>query len=107
MEWKRTREPADAWHMTDDLHVEHGKGDPFAAAIRATRMSMIITDPRQQDNPIVFANDAFLRLTGYERHEVLGRNCRFLQGPKTDKAAVEQIRAAIEDETDVSVDILN
>ncbi|RUZ75852.1 PAS domain-containing protein [Mesorhizobium sp. M7A.F.Ca.US.006.01.1.1] len=107
MEWKRTREPADAWHMTDDLHAEHGKGDPFAAAIRATRMSMIITDPRQQDNPIVFANDAFLRLTGYERHEVLGKNCRFLQGPKTDKAAVEQIRVAIEEETDVSVDILN
>jgi PAS domain S-box-containing protein len=93
--------------MTDDLHVEHGKGDPFAAAIRATRMSMIITDPRRPDNPIVFANDAFLRLTGYERHEVLGKNCRFLQGPKTDKAAVDQIRAAIEDNADVSVDILN
>jgi len=107
MDWKRTREPADAWHMTDDLHVEHGKGDPFAAAIRATRMSMIITDPRQADNPIVFANDAFLRLTGYERHEVLGKNCRFLQWPKTDKEAVGQIRTAIEDKADVSVDILN
>ncbi|GLQ78568.1 signal transduction histidine kinase [Mesorhizobium huakuii] len=107
MDWKRTREPADAWHMTDDLHVEHGKGDPFAAAIRATRMSMVITDPRRPDNPIVFANDAFLRLTGYERHEVLGKNCRFLQGPKTDKAAVAQIRTAIEDNADVSVDILN
>ncbi|TPJ15875.1 PAS domain-containing protein [Mesorhizobium sp. B2-7-3] len=107
MERKRTREPADAWHMTDDLHVEHGKGDPFAAAIRATRMSMIITDPRRQDNPIVFANDAFLRLTGYERHEVLGKNCRFLQGPESDKEAIAQIRAAIADETDISVDILN
>ncbi|AGB45823.1 PAS domain S-box [Mesorhizobium australicum WSM2073] len=107
MERKRTREPADAWHMTDDLHVEHGKGDPFAAAIRATRMSMIITDPRRQDNPIVFANDAFLRLTGYERDEVLGRNCRFLQGPESDKEAIAQIRAAIADETDISVDILN
>ncbi|ESY97190.1 PAS sensor protein [Mesorhizobium sp. LNHC229A00] len=107
MERKRTREPADAWHMTDDLHVEHGKGDPFAAAIRATRMSMIITDPRRQDNPIVFANEAFLRLTGYERDEVLGRNCRFLQGPESDKEAIAQIRAAIADETDISVDILN
>ncbi|TGR25946.1 MULTISPECIES: histidine kinase dimerization/phosphoacceptor domain -containing protein [unclassified Mesorhizobium] len=107
MDWKRTREPADAWHMTDDLHVEQGKGDPFAAAIRATRMSMIITDPRRHDNPIVFANDAFLRLTGYERHEVIGKNCRFLQGPKSDKAAIAEIRAAIENETDLSVDILN
>lgn len=107
MDWKRTREPADAWHMTDDLHVEHGKGDPFAAAIRATRMSMIITDPRQPDNPIVFANDAFLRLSGYGRDEVIGKNCRFLQGPKTDKAAIAEIRSAIEDKNDVAVDILN
>ncbi|WP_137931877.1 histidine kinase dimerization/phosphoacceptor domain -containing protein [Mesorhizobium comanense] len=107
MDWKRTRESADAWHMTDDLHVEHGKGDPFAAAIRATRMSMIITDPRQADNPIVFANDAFLRLTGYQRQEVLGRNCRFLQGPKTDKAAVEKLRKAVDGVVDTSIDILN
>jgi PAS domain-containing protein len=73
-------ENADAWHMTGDLHAEQGKGDPFAAAIRATRMPMIVTDPRQPDNPIVFANDAFLHLTGYRRDEVMGRNCRFLQG---------------------------
>jgi PAS domain S-box-containing protein len=107
MDWKGTREPADAWHMTDDLHAEHGKGDPFAAAIRATRMSMIITDPRQQDNPIVFANDAFLRLTGYERNEVMGKNCRFLQGPKTDDFANAKLRAAIDERADISVDILN
>ena len=107
MDWKRTREPADAWHMTDDLHAEHGKGDPFAAAIRATRMSMIITDPRQADNPIVFANDAFLRLTGYEREDVVGKNCRFLQGPETDRAAVAEVRAAIAEGSDISVDLLN
>ncbi|PTE09120.1 histidine kinase dimerization/phosphoacceptor domain -containing protein [Mesorhizobium helmanticense] len=107
MDWKRTSEPADAWHMTDDLHAEHGKGDPFAAAIRATRMSMIITDPRRPDNPIVFANDAFLRLTGYERQEVLGKNCRFLQGPETDRMAVEQVREAIASRSDISIDLLN
>ncbi|WP_269906441.1 histidine kinase dimerization/phosphoacceptor domain -containing protein [Mesorhizobium qingshengii] len=70
-------------------------------------MSMIITDPRQPDNPIVFVNDAFLRLSGYERQEVLGKNCRFLQGPKTDKATVDQLREAIAEKVDVSVDILN
>lgn len=107
MDWKGTRESADAWHLTDGLHAEQGKGDPFAAAIRATRMSMIITDPRQPDNPIVFANDAFLKLIGYERHEVMGRNCRFLQGPQTDASSVDRIRAAIEEGTDVSIDILN
>jgi PAS domain S-box-containing protein len=107
MDMKPTREPVDAWHMTDSLHAEHGKGDPFAAAIRATRMSMIITDPRQPDNPIVFANDAFLKLTGYKREEVLGRNCRFLQGPDTDRAAVAQIREAINHKSDIAIDILN
>jgi PAS domain S-box-containing protein len=107
MEWKRTRESADAWRMTDDLHAEHGMGDPFAAAIRATRMSMIITDPRREDNPIVFVNDAFLRLTGYAREEVVGKNCRFLQGPKTDETAIDKVRDAIASRSDVSVDVLN
>ena len=68
------------WHETDRLHAEQGQGDPFAAAVRATRMAMIITDPRQADNPIVFANAAFFKLTGFGRDEVLGHNCRFLQG---------------------------
>jgi PAS domain S-box-containing protein len=103
----KTREASDAWRMTDALHAEHGKGDPFAAAMRATRMPMLITDPRQEDNPIVFANDAFLRLTGYGRGEVVGRNCRFLQGPDTDRGAVDAIRSAIRDRRDIHVDILN
>ncbi|WP_296745053.1 histidine kinase dimerization/phosphoacceptor domain -containing protein [Mesorhizobium sp.] len=107
MDSKRTREPPDAWHMTDDLHVEHGKGDPFAAAIRATRMSMLITDPRKPDNPIVFVNDSFLRLTGYGREEVMGKNCRFLQGHGTDPATVAEVRAAVAEGNDVSIDILN
>lgn len=72
-------EQPDAWHLTDRLDAEHGKGDPFAAAVRATRMAMIVTNPRLPDNPIVFANDAFLRMSGYDRQDVLGRNCRFLQ----------------------------
>jgi len=97
----------DAWHLTGDLMVEHGKGDPFAAAIRATRMPMIVTDPRRDDNPIVFVNDAFLRLTGYERGEIMGRNCRFLQGPDTDPNAIQQLREAVDARRDIAVDILN
>lgn len=107
MDWKSRGESPDAWHMTDDLHAEQGKGDPFAAAIRATRMAMIITDPRKPDNPIVFANDAFLKLSGYARDEIVGRNCRFLQGPESDPEAVSAIREAIEHRQDINIDILN
>jgi PAS domain S-box-containing protein len=91
----------------EELAAGHGVGDPFAAAIRATRMAMIVTDASQADNPIIFANDAFLALTGYRRDEVIGRNCRFLQGPDTDPIAIETMRRAIAGGEDVAIDILN
>lgn len=97
----------DDWHLTDALNYQHGQGDPFAAAVRATRMPMVITDPAQSDNPIVFCNVAFQTLTGYDREEIVGRNCRFLQGPETDMAAVTKVREAIEAGHDVDVDLLN
>lgn len=81
--------------------------DPFVAAVRATRMPMVITDPRKADNPIVFANDSFCRLTGYAREEIVGRNCRFLQGPDTDPKAVQEIRQAVENERSIQVDLRN
>ncbi|MGY6708925.1 MAG: PAS domain-containing protein [Rhizobiaceae bacterium] len=93
--------------MTDRLHAQHGKGDPFAAAMRATRMAMLITDPRKPDNPIVYCNNSFLKLTGYEREEVMGTNCRFLQGPDTDPQSVDAIRSALENREDIAIDILN
>ena len=100
-------EHAEAWRMTEYLGNELGKGDPFAAAVRATRMPMIVTDPRQDDNPIVYANDAFLRLTGYDRAEIYGNNCRFLQGRDTDRADINRLRAAVEHATDINVELLN
>ncbi|WP_217431022.1 PAS domain-containing protein [Sphingomonas bacterium] len=81
--------------------------DPFVAAVRATRMPMVISNPRLPDNPIVFANGAFCRLSGYPRDEILGRNCRFLQGPGTDRAMVAHIGAAIRRVEPVEIDLLN
>lgn len=80
---------------------------PFAATMVSSPMPMVITDPRQADNPIVFANDAFLKLTGYDRHEILGRNCRFLQGPGTNHDDVERVRRAIVDRRSIEVELLN
>jgi PAS domain S-box-containing protein len=96
----------DDWHLTDFAH-EHGRGDPFAAAVRATRMPMVVTDPTLHDNPIVFCNEAFQKLTGYARDEILGQNCRFLQGPDSDPKAVARIREAIASESSIDVDLLN
>lgn len=81
--------------------------DPFSSAVRATRMPMLITDPRQGDNPIVFANAAFSKLTGFERTEILGRNCRFLQGPETDRAEVSRLREAIQQRAPIELELLN
>lgn len=97
----------DAQDAGDRLLASHPSEDPFAAAFKATRMPMLITDPQQPDNPIIFCNEAFAKLTGYSRDELIGRNCRLLQGPETDRNAVAQLRDAIADERDISIDILN
>ncbi|WP_449410631.1 HWE histidine kinase domain-containing protein [Methylobacterium komagatae] len=81
--------------------------DPFAAAVRATRMPMVITDPNQPDNPIVFVNAAFCKLTGFTRMEILGQNCRFLQGPETDPDAVAQVREAIARRVPIEIEMRN
>lgn len=97
----------DAREAGDRLVSAHASEDPFAAAFKATRMPMIITDPRQDDNPIIFCNHAFNELTGYSNAELIGRNCRLLQGPESDPAAIAKLREAVETEQNVSIDIVN
>lgn len=98
----------EARRIDDEIHREGSGGtDPFAAAVRATRMPMLITDPTQPDNPIVFVNDSFARLTGYTREETLGRNCRFLQGPGTNQDDVKRMRDAINRRVPIELDLLN
>lgn len=64
-------------------------------------------DPAQPDMPLVYVNDAFLEKTGYTADEVLGRNCRFLQGPDTRPEAVQRVREAIQNEETAEIEILN
>ncbi|WP_370337976.1 PAS domain-containing protein [Parvularcula marina] len=79
----------------------------FERAMAQTRMAVCLTDPNQPDNPIIFANRAFLMLTGYDHDEVIGKNCRFLQGPDTDEDSLNLIRKAIRDEEVLVVEVLN
>ena len=76
-------------------------------AVIATDITFTITDPREPDNPLVWVNPSFTRVTGYETDDVLGRNCRFLQGPDTDPAAVAGIRAAIQERRQHTTTLLN
>ena len=55
-----------------------------------------IADPNLPDCPLMYVNEAFCRMTGYDQDEILGRNCRFLQGPETDKAALARIKIAMQ-----------
>lgn len=68
---------------------------------------MIVTDPNLDDNPIIFVNDAFTRLTGSSRDELLGRNCRFLQGPGTNRNDIAKVRDAIARLESIEIDLLN
>ena len=70
-------------------------------------LAVVITDPNQADNPIVFVNPAFERMTGYSRASALGRNCRFLQNDDRDQEGVRELRAAIAEGTAADVVIRN
>jgi adenylate cyclase len=64
-------------------------------AIAASSNGIVIADARKPDMPITYVNPAFERLTGYSAEEVIGRNCRFLQGNETDQAGVKALREAL------------
>lgn len=77
------------------------------SALSGSQQNFAISDPSLPDNPIVYVSQGFLDLTGYTLDQVLGRNCRFLQGPGTDQSAVEVIRKGIKEGVDTSVCLLN
>ena len=78
-----------------------------SVALERTRMAIVITDARQADNPIVMANQAFLDLSGYSDAEVIGRNCRFLQGPQTSAESIDRVRAATARGEGLTIEMLN
>jgi len=96
-----------AANATDATKVLDDPDFSFIKAIQTAQQNFVVTDPSLPDNPIVYATQGFLNLTGYTLDQVLGRNCRFLQGPETDPKAVEKIRKAIEAGEDCSVCLLN
>ncbi len=76
-------------------------------ALAASAEGITIADASLPDNPLIYANAGFERLTGYSVADVLGRNCRFLQGPGTDPATADKLRTAIREKREVTVQLLN
>ncbi|KAJ1445856.1 hypothetical protein M885DRAFT_548569 [Pelagophyceae sp. CCMP2097] len=76
-------------------------------SLRSAQRAFCITDPSLRDNPIVYASASFLSTTGFSLENVIGRNCRFLQGPGTDAATVAEISRGVREGLDTSVTILN
>ncbi|MBD1861162.1 MULTISPECIES: EAL domain-containing protein [Trichocoleus] len=79
----------------------------LASAIANMTIGVVITDPNLPENPIIFANPGFTKMTGYTPEEVLGRNCRFLQGADTNPVHVDEMRHAIATHRSITQVLLN
>ena len=81
--------------------------DPIVVAFDDAIVPMVVSDPTLPNNPLIYVNKAFENLTGFAAVEVLGRNCRFMQGPLTEEADVARLRAAIANAERIEIDLLN
>lgn len=79
----------------------------FLQEMTSRNQMFVITDPSKKDHPIVFASKDFVNFTLYPSDEIVGRNCRFLQGAETDPVDAKQIRAALEEKKDCNLGIVN
>ncbi|MEM7785490.1 MAG: PAS domain S-box protein, partial [Planctomycetota bacterium] len=93
-------------NITERVESE-SKSRVFRHAFESSLTAMVITDPTKEDNPIIYVNPGFEKLTGYSVEESVGRNCRFLQGPETDKSTVRKLRKAIKRGEFCQVKLLN
>ena len=94
--------PREDRHLNADLD-----GDTVKRALHAANNLVVITDPDLEDNPIVWVNDYFCEFTGYSREEVIGRNCRFLQGDDRDQAERYELRDCVDEVRSTHVLIRN
>ena len=90
-----------------NLDVLGRSNEKLDALIANSPIASVISDPRQSDNPIIACNAAFIELTGYAEHEIIGRNCKFLAGPATEPWLTETISNGVQRHAPVMVEILN
>lgn len=90
--------------IVDSLWAMLGRRD---GRIDPSSHSLTLADLSREDAPLIYVNRGFEKMTGYRPADVVGRNCRFLQGPRTDRAATTKIRRALELGEPLIIDILN
>lgn len=90
-----------------DVHSELEASELLSNAMDTSPVGISIADADRDDVPLIYVNDEFLELTGYPREEVLGRNCRFLQGERTNEESVARVRRAVKNEEPVTVELRN
>jgi len=93
--------------MEKERDGEDAEFRELVASIHHSPIATIITDNRRPDNPIVDANDAFVKLTGYARDEIVGRNCRFLAGPGTENEVRSRVRTAVAQGQPIVAEMIN
>lgn len=101
-----TKKSADQKVAEDEVESFRKNHGPFVVAAETTRMAMVFTDATEPHNPIIFANDSFLSLTGYDREEVLGKSFNFLLVHAADAEALARIMNEFEDPSDSGVEVL-
>ena len=89
-----------AREIEKDLHLKN-------RAIEEASNGIVIADALQDDMPLIYSNNAFLDMCGYSKDEILGKNCRFLQGDKTDKASINKLRKSIKNGDRATETLLN
>lgn len=88
--------------MRDHVHLQL-----LEKALEAADNGIVITDPRRPDNPVVFVNSAFERISGYSREDLIGRNCRFLQGDDRDQKGLAPLQDAMTYGQPVRTELVN
>jgi PAS domain S-box-containing protein len=101
---RKSEEQKDAEAEVESFHDNLG---PFVVAAETTRMAMVFTDAKDPGNPIIFANDSFLVMTGYAREEVLGQDFNFLLARNANADTLRQIRSEFEGKSSGCPDVLS
>jgi len=90
----------------DNLSVED-QLDLLKRSLESIPRGILITDFQQEDDPIIYSNNFFLKMSGYDLEEVIGKNCRFMQGEETDPEALKKLAIAIKNREYVTVEMIN